>query len=469
MKKYSTLKHIDFLILDILSIIISTFIAIYTRHGVFSILSLEIYRNVLIVNIIFDIFIFVLLDSFKNVIKRGYLIEIEKTAANSLLLFLFTITYLYIVKNGNEYSRIILFLTYIIYIFISCIFRLIWKKYIRSIIKKDINIRKSIFIICKEKNIKDVINCINRDKIEYSIVGVCTTDSKNNVTMKKNGINFITKENLLSYASKNWIDEIFIFNNTINRKLLNELFLTNISIRFNVGEDYNFDGRKQIIEKFSKYYTISSVGIEYKKIDMIFKRLIDIFGGIIGCFITLILFIIIGPIIYVKSPGPIIYVSKRVGKNGRIFKFYKFRSMILNADELKDNYLNKNRIKDGMMFKIENDPRIIPGIGNFIRKTSIDEFPQFFNVLKGDMSIVGTRPPTLDEWNRYTPYYRSRMSIKPGITGMWQISGRSEITDFNEVVKLDNEYINNFSISLDIKIIFKTIKNIFSKEKEGAM
>ena len=133
----------------------------------------------------------------------------------------------------------------------------------------------------------------------------------------------------------------------------------------------------------------------------------------------------------------------------------------MNADDLKDELRKQNRNKDGMMFKIKDDPRIIPGIGHFIRKTSLDEFPQFFNVLKGDMSLVGTRPPTLDEWQKYSPYYRSRLSVKPGITGMWQISGRSNITDFDEVVKLDNEYINNWSINLDIKILFKTILYLF--------
>ena len=142
--------------------------------------------------------------------------------------------------------------------------------------------------------------------------------------------------------------------------------------------------------------------------------------------------------------------------------------MVVNADNLKKNLTKDNKIKDGMMFKVENDPRIISGVGSFIRRTSLDEFPQFFNVLKGEMSLVGTRPPTLDEWNKYSPYYRSRLTIKPGITGLWQISGRSNIVDFDEVVKLDNEYINNWSNWLDIKILFATIKTLTNKDK-GAM
>ena len=121
----------------------------------------------------------------------------------------------------------------------------------------------------------------------------------------------------------------------------------------------------------------------------------------------------------------------------------------------------ENRVKDGLMFKMEDDPRIIKGIGNFIRKTSIDEFPQFWNVLKGDMSLVGTRPPTEDEWIKYDLHHRARMAIKPGITGLWQVSGRSEIIDFEEVVNLDTKYIQEWNFGEDIKILFQTLKVVF--------
>ena len=126
--------------------------------------------------------------------------------------------------------------------------------------------------------------------------------------------------------------------------------------------------------------------------------------------------------------------------------------------------MEKNNIKDGMMFKMENDPRIIKGIGNFIRDYSIDEFPQFWNVLKGDMSLVGTRPPTVDEWEQYEPHHRARMAIKPGITGMWQVSGRSDITDFEEVVQLDTEYIEKWNLGLDIKILLMTVVKVFKND-----
>ena len=150
----------------------------------------------------------------------------------------------------------------------------------------------------------------------------------------------------------------------------------------------------------------------------------------------------------------------------------------MDAEERKKELAAQNKVGDGMMFKMDFDPRIIgnnvlpngkkkTGIGQFIRKTSLDEFPQFFNILVGDMSLVGTRPPTLDEWEKYEPHHRARMSFRPGLTGLWQVSGRSNITDFDEVVKLDQEYINNWSVGLDIKILLKTIVVVF--RKDGSM
>ena len=212
-------------------------------------------------------------------------------------------------------------------------------------------------------------------------------------------------------------------------------------------------------------YTVISSSINMASQKQVFvKRLMDIAGGVVGMIGTVLITIVIGPMIYIKSPGPIFFSQTRVGKNGRKFKIYKFRSMYMDAEELKKELMAQNNIKDGMMFKMDNDPRIIKGIGNFIRDFSLDEFPQFWNVLKGDMSLVGTRPPTVDEWEKYDLHHRARLAIKPGITGMWQISGRSDITDFEEVVRLDTEYIKNWDLGLDIKILLKTLLVVIGKD-----
>ena len=194
-----------------------------------------------------------------------------------------------------------------------------------------------------------------------------------------------------------------------------------------------------------------------------------------GCVLTGILFLFVAPAIYIQSPGPIFFAQTRIGKNGKKFKLYKFRSMYMDAEERKAELMKDNRVSDGMMFKLEYDPRIIgcrklpdgtikKGIGNWIRDWSIDEFPQFWNVLKGDMSLVGTRPPTEDEWIKYDLHHRARLAIKPGITGMWQVSGRSNITEFEKVVELDRYYITNWNLMLDLKILGKTLPAVFGRK-----
>ena len=202
--------------------------------------------------------------------------------------------------------------------------------------------------------------------------------------------------------------------------------------------------------------------------DAFVKRCADIVGGIMGCIVTGILYIFIAPLICVNSPGPVIFVQERIGRNGKPFRMYKFRTMYPDAEQRKSELLEKNKIGSDKMFKLDDDPRIIGsekkdrhgrprGIGNILRKYSIDEFPQFVNVLRGDMSLVGWRPCTPSEWERYELEHRTRASMKPGITGLWQVEGRSTITDFDEVVAMDREYFDNWSFGLDVRIILKTI------------
>jgi len=209
--------------------------------------------------------------------------------------------------------------------------------------------------------------------------------------------------------------------------------------------------------------------------EILLKRAMDIVGGLVGCVLTLLLTLVIGPMIYIKSPGPIFFKQERVGKNGKKFKMYKFRSMYLDAEARKAELMKENRVKDGLMFKLDFDPRIIgceklpdgtvkKGIGNYIRDWSLDEFPQFFNVLKGDLSLCGTRPPTVDEWEKYDLHHRARLAIKPGITGLWQVSGRSNITDFEQVVELDKKYIREWSMGLDLRILVQTVKVVLGRD-----
>lgn len=200
-------------------------------------------------------------------------------------------------------------------------------------------------------------------------------------------------------------------------------------------------------------FSASSAVFDYQQ--MALKRLIDFFGGLVGSLISLPVILITAIPLLIESPGPLIFKQKRVGRNGRIFTMYKLRSMYADAEERKKELMEQNEM-NGLMFKVSDDPRITK-VGKFIRKTSIDELPQFWNVLRGDMSLVGTRPPTLDEYAQYKSRHKRRLSMKPGITGMWQVSGRSDINDFEDVVRLDLKYIDNWSVWMDIRIIFQTV------------
>jgi lipopolysaccharide/colanic/teichoic acid biosynthesis glycosyltransferase len=199
---------------------------------------------------------------------------------------------------------------------------------------------------------------------------------------------------------------------------------------------------QKVIVKDSKGYLIA-------------KRIMDICGAIVGLVCFSWLFLIVAILIKLEDPkGPVIFKQVRVGKDGKEFYMYKFRSMVTNAEELLDSLLHLNETT-GAMFKIKEDPRVTQ-IGKFIRKTSIDELPQLWNVLKGEMSLVGPRPPLPREVAQYTQYDKQRLLVTPGCTGLWQVSGRSNI-GFKEMVELDLKYIQQRNIFLDIKLILKTL------------
>ncbi|NJN21745.1 MAG: sugar transferase [Leptolyngbya sp. RL_3_1] len=189
------------------------------------------------------------------------------------------------------------------------------------------------------------------------------------------------------------------------------------------------------------------------------KRCVDILGSLVGLVLLVMIFLPVAAAIYIDSPGPILYSQIRYGLGAKPFKIWKFRSMVPEADRLKDLVENQAQ---GHIFKNENDPRITQ-VGQFLRRTSLDEFPQFWNVLKGDMSLVGTRPPTADEVAQYEPHHLKRLNVKPGLTGQWQVSGRSEIKDFEEIVELDLLYQQLWSPVHDLHLISKTVGHLLSR------
>ncbi len=195
----------------------------------------------------------------------------------------------------------------------------------------------------------------------------------------------------------------------------------------------------------------------------IFKRTLDVVGALVGLAILGLLFVPVAIAIRLDSAGPILYSQERYGLQGQPFRIWKFRSMVSNADELKASIVNEAQ---GLIFKNAKDPRVTR-VGQFLRKTSLDEFPQFWNVLKGDMSLVGTRPPTADEVSHYSERHWQRLNVRPGLTGQWQVSGRSAIKDFEEIVDLDLHYQLHWTPVYDVQLLVKTVTTLLSK-RSGA-
>ena len=353
----------------------------------------------------------------------------------------------------TEYSRLFLILFGAICFLLISFFRLFLGFYIGSFSRNSFQVWK--ILIVSENNKKDFLTKLFEEQISFGhkIVGTIGIDGDHD---NKNTTKILN--DLPDILRKYQIDEvIFALSSDRSVQLIEYLNICKkmgISVRilpalWEAGtNNLSMENCQKVPFLTLKVNNISATGLLY-------KRVLDLAGGIFGSLITIILYPIVGLAIKLDSPGPVIFKQKRVSRNGRIFELYKFRSMVHNAEELKKNLLSKNEMKGGM-FKITNDFRITR-VGKFLRKTSLDEFPQFFNVLKGEMSLVGTRPPTPEELEIYLPQHLKRISIKPGITGLWQVSGRNLITDFEKIVELDCKYLENWRFLDDIKILFKTV------------
>jgi exopolysaccharide biosynthesis polyprenyl glycosylphosphotransferase len=228
---------------------------------------------------------------------------------------------------------------------------------------------------------------------------------------------------------------------------------------------WQFDDRNLSMEICQGIPFLTIKTSNFNALGLLTKRVLDIVGGVAGTLIFLIIYPFVATVIKLDSPGPVLFKQKRMGQHRRVFELYKFRSMYQDSDGRKQELSEMNEMS-GALFKLKNDPRITRA-GKFLRKTSLDEFPQFLNVLKGEMSLVGTRPPTLDEVEKYKTEHLKRISAKPGITGLWQVSGRNQITDFEEVVALDCKYLDNWRFLNDIEILLKTIFVII--QRKGAV
>ena len=460
----SWLKHIDFVILDILCLQLAFILAYGIRVAKGIPYLNPLYENMAFVLVIFQLLVSFFGESFSGVLRRGFLIEMKCMIEHEICVMLLAVLYLFMSQQGVMYSRGAFTIMCTLYFFIAYAARIGWKKVIRSR-KFAEGEKRSILIITTDAEAANVVKALRGDSYgTYHLAGVALLDKNKTGSMIQRVPVVAGADDVTAYIHKNWVDEVFFAlpeHVDIPKKIMKDCNRMGVVTHVQLAA-LNELGKNQVVEEIAGYMVLSSSINIVSSWQLLVKRLMDIAGGLVGCIFTGIIYIFIAPIMKVKSPGPVFFSQVRMGKNGKPFKIYKFRSMYMDAEERKKELMEKNNIKDGLMFKMDDDPRIIKGIGHFIRKTSLDEFPQFWNILKGDMSLVGTRPPTMDEWDKYELHHRRRLAIKPGLTGMWQVSGRSEITDFEEVVELDTKYIEQWSIGLDIKILFKTVTVVFT-------
>lgn len=449
------------LITDELCLIISFLLAAWIRFGE---VTISWYSNFYSMPSILIFLLYVVIyyryDTYSKLFKRGYFEELVTVCKINAILAVIITSILFLLQNQPFYSRIFYLCFFGINILLTYGIRLLFKVIFLDIYKNSASSKKLMIVTTSNEAVSVLKQIREENDWEYEVTYFTIIDKDmvgeyiQRVEVKAGA------DNIFDVAKMQAIDEVLIHVPDGIKKYLNLEYtiheFENMGITVNLSiNTFGLKLHEKKVSELSGYSVLTFSSKIFNENQLIAKRLLDIVGGIVGCLITVILTIILTPIILIESPGPVFFSQVRVGKNGRRFRIYKFRTMCVDAEERKQELMALNEM-NGHMFKITNDPRITR-VGSFLRKTSLDEFPQFLNILKGDMSLVGARPPTEDEFLQYESRHKRRLALKSGLTGLWQVSGRSDITDFEEVVKLDLEYIDNWSLLVDLKILLKTV------------
>ena len=469
-EKQNQLRLLPVMGTDLVAIIVSAALANYIRNGNFrwtgfSVEESTIYLYLILAYIVVTFF----RNTMKDFWKRGGLAEFVDCVKGVTLYFGVLVITMFAIKVSGSFSRLAFGYFYVLLILISYSARIAVKKCFYNMKSGSFYTRRLVVLTTMDE-VKGVLERLRLESYwNYKLKGLILLDAPEDMLEKEYcGLQVMGNYNTMyTCLIQRVVDEIFIhipYQTVFHLKKAVETYeAMGLTVNLNVNVyDVDLKHRSKELRPMGEYYVIT---FQQSVVDLkmrVVKRITDIVGAIVGLIITGIVTIFLAPVLLLESPGSLFFSQTRVGLNGRRFKIYKFRSMYMDAEERKKELMKHNEMS-GLMFKMENDPRITK-VGAFIRKTSIDELPQFWNVLKGDMSLIGTRPPTVDEFEQYETQYKRRLSIKPGITGLWQATGRSDIKDFENVLALDLEYIDNWSISMDIKILAMTIFKVLRRD-----
>lgn len=471
-EKYNFIETFGALFIDIIVLLISFRLGYSLRFGS----ELESDNSVLTLGFMVCVFTCLLYNimagGYDRIGRRGILKELIQELKYSCCLLAALTLFMYVTKSGDLFARLFIAYFLVSHIILGFVFRQAFKLYLCKFYKGGTGSEKFIVVTTSDR-LDELHNHIMQDKAwSYEIKGVCLLDKTFQELLEiskgaegEQGDELDTHFPILSGPDDivetirlETVDSILVLCENSNqlqiRKIMESALIMGVNVSMSLDILPNTSA-KVTTGRFAKYPVINYNMSPIRYGQMIIKRSMDILVGLVGSVITLIMTPFIALAIKLDSPGPVFFMQQRIGRNGRRFNIIKFRSMYKDAEARKAALMAQNEM-DGLMFKMEHDPRVTK-VGDFLRRTSLDEFPQFFSILLGDMTLIGTRPPTVDEFEKYNDYYRRRISMKPGLTGLWQVSGRSDITDFDEVVRLDLEYIDNWSLSGDIKIFFQTI------------
>lgn len=465
-QKRKRLENTLILFLDISSVLMSSALAFWLRFD--KVWGVQMHGDQLwqIIYLCLLVgFIDLFFDQNHHFFERGWGREFFSVLRQAVLYSLFWLLLLYMLHSVNQLSRLVFGYFVLLNLMITYLVHLGFKGYMIRVFKYG-KYSNHLLLLTTSERVEAILNNI-KEQNEWSrmLIGIILLDQAG-TGGEVNGYPVVADpDTMMDYVIHHKIDEVFLSCPEEYRRdlklcsYLYDMEMMGIVVDIDIEAFDLLKNGKKTLNRVGEYAVVAFSRNIISTRGKMLKRMLDIVGSLVGMVIFAIATVFVAPAIKLESSGPVFFGQTRIGKNGQRFTFYKFRSMYQDAEQRKKELMVQNEVH-GLMFKMKEDPRITR-VGHFIRRTSIDELPQFWNVLKGDMSLVGTRPPTVDEFERYEAKHKCRLSMTPGLTGMWQISGRSDITDFDEVVRLDMEYIDNWNLLKDIKILFKTVGVVF--------
>ena len=467
-QKRKTIEKGMLMLVDAACLIVSLVVAFHIRYSVFMGISRPGDQIWLIpLTLVIQVMASMVFDFNHHFFRQSHIENLMEVIKAQSMVSVILIVLLYLGHQATTLSRLVFSYFITIDILLTYGGHMLLKQYMIKVYRKSKYSNRMLVVATRERIGSVIHNIVSFNEWSRNLTGIVLLDED----AVGEGIEKIpvvaNVDTFMDHVIHHEIDEVFIMDPERSHRgrlerWARELAQMGIIVDVNIDIfDMEVHGKKTL-NRVGKYAVVTFARNLFSTRQVVAKRILDMIGSLVGMVLLGVATIFVAPAIKLESPGPVFFGQTRVGKNGRKFTFYKFRSMYQDAEARKKELMEKNEVQ-GLMFKMEDDPRITK-VGKFIRKTSIDELPQFWNVLKGDMSLVGTRPPTVDEFEQYEAKHKCRLSMTPGLTGLWQISGRSDIKDFDEVVRLDMQYIDNWSIIKDIEILILTVFVVLTKK-----